>query len=166
MRRPGLQGEFRGEFFGCGADETGGVIVFQDGDTTYGFATPEGDALFVANLESGVDAMLAEGANVGLLEVACMRPQDVEGAGVRALPERGDDARVAHVNQLLRDVAASYQAAGSERVQFVEGPDEWCQDESIATDLGSRWDGVHVYRPGANLIYTAVATDLLRLAAV
>jgi hypothetical protein len=107
--------------------------------------------------------MLAEGANVALLEVACMRPQDVEGAGVRALPERGDDARVAHVNDLLRQVASSYD---SPRVEFVEGPDEWCNDEAIATDLGYRWDGVHVYKPGANLIYTAVAPDLLRLAAV
>ena len=88
------------------------------------------------------------------------------GAGERALPERGDDDRVAHVNELLRGVAGSYQAAGFDRVQFVEGPDEWCNDETIATDLGYRWDGVHVYRPGANLIYTAVAPDLLRLAAV
>jgi peptidoglycan/LPS O-acetylase OafA/YrhL len=137
-----------------------------DGDATFEFATPEGDSLFVANLESGIDAMLAEGANVALLEVACMRPQDVEGAGVRALPERGDDDRVAHVNELLRGVAATYQAGGFDRVQFVEGPDEWCNDETISTDLGYRWDGVHVYRPGANLIYTTVAPELLRLAAV
>ncbi len=142
------------------------VFDIEDGDTTYGFATPAGDALFVANLESGIDAMLAEGANVGLLEVACMRPQDVEGAGVRALPERGDDARVAHVNDLLRATAASYQSAGDDRVQFVEGPDEWCADESIAGDLGYRWDGVHVFTPGANLIYTTIAADLLRLAGV
>ena len=110
--------------------------------------------------------MLAEGASVGLLEIACMRPQDVEGAGVPALPERGDDARVGHVNDLLRATAASYQAAGEARVQFVEGPAEWCTDETIATDLGYRWDGVHVYKPGANLIYTTVAPELLRLAAV
>lgn len=139
------------------------VFDIDDDGTIYGFATPEGDALFVENLSSGIDAMLAEGANVALLEVACMRPQDVEGAGVRALPERGDDARVAHVNDLLRQVAASYD---SPRVEFVEGPDEWCNDEAIATDLGYRWDGVHVYKPGANLIYTTVAPDLLRLAAV
>jgi len=142
------------------------VFDIVDDDMTYGFATSAGDALFVANLESGIDAMLAQGTNVGLLEVACMRPQDVEGAGVRALPERGDDARVAHVNDLLRDVAASYEAAGSDRVRFIAGPDEWCTDESIASDLGYRWDGVHVYRPGANLIYTTVAADLIRLAAV
>ena len=139
------------------------VFDIDDNGTVYGFATPEGDALFVRNLTSGIDAMLAEGANVALLEVACMRPQDVEGAGVRALPERGDDSRVAHVNDLLRETAASYD---SPSVEFVEGPDEWCNDEAIATDLGYRWDGVHVYKPGANLIYTTVAPDLLRLAAI
>jgi hypothetical protein len=142
------------------------VFDIVDGETVYGFATPAGDELFLANLRSGVDAMLVEGANVGLLEVACMRPQDVEGAGVRALPERGDDARVAHVNDLLRRTVDSYQAAGDDRVQFVEGPEEWCTDEAIASDLGYRWDGVHVYTPGANLIYTVVAPELLRLAAV
>ncbi len=139
------------------------VFDIDDDGTIYGFATPDGDALFVRNLTSGIDAMLAEGANVALLEVACMRPQDVEGAGVRALPERGEDSRVAHVNDLLRQAAASYQ---SPRVEFVDGPDEWCTDEAIASDLGYRWDGVHVFTPGANLIYTAVAPDLLRLAAV
>ena len=139
------------------------VFDIADDGTVYGFATPEGDAFFVRNLSSGIDAMLAEGANVALLEVACMRPQDVEGAGVRALPERGDDERVAHVNDLLRQTAAAY---GSPRVEFLEGPDEWCADEAIATDLGYRWDGVHVYEPGANLIYTTVAPDLLRLAAI
>jgi hypothetical protein len=139
------------------------VFDIDDDGTVYGFATPDGDALFVSNLSSGIDAMLAEGANVALLEVACMRPQDVEGAGVRALPERGDDARIAHVNDLLRRTAASYD---SPRVEVVEGPDEWCNDEVIASDLGYRWDGVHVYTPGANLIYTTVAPELLRLAAV
>ncbi len=139
------------------------VFDIDDDGTVYGFDTPEGDVRFAANLTSGIDAMLAEGANVALLEVACMRPQDVEGAGVRALPERGDDERVTHLNDLLRWTASTYE---SPRVEFVEGPDEWCADESIATDLGYRWDGVHVYAPGANLIYTTIAADLLRLSAV
>ncbi len=139
------------------------VFDIDDDGIVYGFATAEGDELFVRSLTSGIDAILAEGTNVALLEVACMRPQDVEGAGVRALPERGDDARVAHVNDLLRQSAASYDTP---RVEFVEGPDQWCNDEAIATDLGYRWDGVHVYKPGANLIYTTIAPDLLRLAAV
>ena len=42
-------------------------------------------------------------------------------------------------------------------------PTAWCNDEAIATDLGHRWDGVHVYKPGAKLIYETIAPTLLAL---
>ncbi len=129
--------------------------------TTYTFASPEYDELFTTALRSGIDAMLAEGVNVGLLEVPCMRPVDVDGAGVPALPERGDDDRVAHINGLQAQVADSY----GDEVQLIDGPDEWCTDQAIATDLGFRWDGVHVYKPGAKLIMESIAPQLLALAA-
>ncbi len=138
------------------------VFDIVDGDDQYVFGTAAGDQLFAAGLISGIDAILAEGVNVGLLEVACMRPVDVAGAGVRALPERGDDERVDHVNDVIRWVSSQY---GPE-VQVIEGPDEWCSDEAIATDLGYRWDGVHVYEPGADLIFESIATQLLELAAI
>lgn len=137
------------------------VFDIQDDGTVYAFDSPLGDQRFAANLISGIDAMLAEGAKVALLEVACMRPVDVSGAGVRALPERGDDARVAHLNELLRWVSSQY---GPE-VRVIDGPTEWCSDEAIATDLGYRWDGVHVYKPGANLIFETIAVEILELAA-
>jgi hypothetical protein len=121
------------------------------------FASPEGDARFVTGLQQGIDALVAEGVHVALLEVPCMRPQDVEGAGVPALPERADDARVAHLNVLLRQVAD----AQPDTVTFVPGPVQWCADEVISADLGYRWDGVHVYKPGANLIYMTIAQSLL-----
>ncbi len=127
--------------------------------TTYVFGTPEFDQLFTGALRSGIDAMVAAGAKVALLEVACMRPQDVDGAGVPALPERGDDARVAHLNQLLQAIAG----ADPTNVSFVAGPTAWCGDETIATDLGHRWDGVHVYKPGAKLIYDTIAPALLQI---
>jgi lysophospholipase L1-like esterase len=127
--------------------------------TTIGFASPEFDSLFTGNLQRGIDAMAAGGAKVALLEVACMRPQDVEGAGVPALPERADDSRVAHLNELLRGVAA----AQPESVSFVEGPTQWCDDPAIGSDLAYRWDGVHVYKPGANLIYETIAPTLLQI---
>jgi hypothetical protein len=136
------------------------VFDVEDGDAVYLFDTPLGDQQFAANLQSGIDAILEEGSSVALLEVACMRPVDVAGAGVRALPERGDDDRVAHLNDVMRWVASQY---GPE-VEVVDSPDEWCNDEEIATDLTYRWDGVHVYQPGANLIMESVAEDLLRLA--
>lgn len=125
------------------------------------FASLEWNAIFVERLDSAVSRVVDAGATVALLEVACMRPVDVEGAGVPALPERGDDARVAHLNSVL----AGY-AEATDGVVFVEGPDAWCADEVIATDLDYRWDGVHVYRPGAKLIIETVAPALLALAAV
>ena len=124
------------------------------------FGSAEADQRFLTGLRSGIDALLAAGSHVALLEIACMRPQDVEGAGVPALPERGDDARVAHVNDLMRQ-AANDDPTG--RITFVSGPPQWCTDETISADLGYRWDGVHVYKPGANLIYTAIAPALLAI---
>jgi hypothetical protein len=125
------------------------------------FGTPEWDAVFVANVQSGIDALHSVGSEVALLEVPCMRPQDVPGQGFPATPERGDDARVAHLNAIFRSLADA-----DEHVHFVAGPVEWCTDEAIATDLGYRWDGVHVYKPGANLILETIAADLLRIPVV
>lgn len=123
------------------------------------FGTPQGDARFVDGLTRGIDALVAHGVHVALLEIACMRPQDVDGAGVPALPERGDDVRVARLNDLMRGLAAARPAD----VTFVPGPTEWCNDETVSADLGYRWDGVHVYTPGANLIYTSIADELLAI---
>jgi hypothetical protein len=129
-----------------------------DGDRLT-FASPEWDDYVGEQLQRGIEAVAGAGARVALLEVPCMRPQDVDGAAVPALPERGDDERVAHLNDLWRDVAA----ANPGTVTFVEGPEEWCDDESIATDLGYRWDGVHVYGPGSKLIYESIAPTLLSM---
>ena len=123
------------------------------------FGTPAADRRFMDNLDRGIAALHGAGAKVALLEVPCMRPQDVKGAGVPALPERGDDARVAHLNQLLRTIAR----ADPSNVFFVDGPAEWCTDQAIATDLEYRWDGVHVYKPGAKLIYETIAPALLAI---
>ena len=123
------------------------------------FNTPAGDQRFIDDLGLGVAALRAAGSKVALLEVPCMRPKDVKGAGVPALPERGADNRVAHLNQLLRQVAAADPA----NVSFVKGPAEWCNDQTISTDPAYRWDGVHVYKPGAKLIYETIAPALLSI---
>ena len=122
------------------------------------FGTAAWDADLRTHLEEGIDALTGAGAAVAILEVPCMRPISVEGAAVPPLPERADDARVAHVNDVLRDVAASNAAT----TRFVDGPD-WCGDEALATDTGMRWDGVHVYKPGAKLILDTIAPTLLTM---
>ncbi len=132
--------------------------VESDGQTLV-FGTPANDQRFMNGVQQGIDALSATGAKVALLEIACMRPQDVKGAGVPALPERGDDTRVAHLNDLLRQVAAANPATTT----FVTGPPQYCADESIATSLAYRWDGVHAYKPGAKLTFEAVAQQLLSI---
>ena len=77
-----------------------------------------------------------------------------------ALPERGDDARVAHLNDLLRQVAAADPA--NVYVRQRARPNGATTRRS-ATDLGYRWDGVHVYKPGAKLIYETIAPALLAI---
>ena len=135
------------------------VFDVEVGGRVIAFDTPAADKRFIDDLGLGVAALRSAGSKVALLEVPCMRPKDVKGAAVPALPERGDDNRVAHLNQLLRKVAAKDPT----NVSFVSGPTEWCNDQSISTDLGYRWDGVHVYKPGAKLIYETIAPALLSI---
>jgi peptidoglycan/LPS O-acetylase OafA/YrhL len=133
-----------------------------DVDTDAGlveFGTAQGDAEFTRRVRSGVEALKRAGAKVALLEVPCMRPVDSAGAGVPPLPERADDERTQHLNELLAGLAADDPA----NVFFVNGPTAWCNDESIATDVNYRWDGVHVYKPGAKLIYESIAASLLQI---
>ena len=65
-----------------------------------------------------------------------------------------------HLSALLRTAAERNPATTS----FVTGPPEWCNGSPIASDLNYRWDGVHVYKPGANLIFQAVTPQLEALA--
>ena len=124
------------------------------------FGTEPHDAELRARLAEGIAALRDTGAKVALLEVPCMRPIDTPKSPVPALPERGQDRRPAHLNALLRDAAA----ADPENVSFVSGPTQWCQDGAVATDLSYRWDGVHVFKPGAKLVFDVVAPQLVELA--
>jgi hypothetical protein len=121
------------------------------------FGSPAGDAYLLAQLQRGVDGLVAAGAHVALLEVPCYDP--VDGGGLTALPERGDQRRTDHLNHLLRLTANNDPA----HVTFVRGPRTWCEDHSIATDLAYRWDGVHYYRPGAKLVFDTIAPTLATL---
>jgi len=94
---------------------------------------------------------------VALLEVPCFRP--VGGGGLTALPERGDDTRTRHLNELLRAKAA----ADPTNVSFITGPQQYCTDPAIAKDLGHRWDGVHYYKPGAQLVWDTIIPELQAL---
>jgi hypothetical protein len=131
----------------------------KQGGAVLPFGSAGNDQRFTTGLQKGIDALSAQGVKVALLEVPCMRPKDVAGAGVPALPERAMDDRVAHLNDLLRGVAA----ANSGTTTFVDGPKEYCTDPVIASSLAYRWDGVHAFKPGAKLTFEAVAQQLLKI---
>ena len=121
------------------------------------FGTPAFDAYFRGQLQQGIDTLKGVGTRVALLEVPCYRP--VSAGGLTALPERGDDTRTRHLNDLLRQTAAADPA----HVVFVAGPQAYCTDENQAKDLNQRWDGVHYYKPGAQLVWDTVTPQLLAL---
>jgi peptidoglycan/LPS O-acetylase OafA/YrhL len=121
------------------------------------FGSTQDDQYLSAQLQRGIAAITAAGSKAALLEVPCYR--NVDGGGLVALPERSDDQRTAHLNDLLRAAAA----ADPKHVVFIRGPAEWCRDPAVATDLGYRWDGVHYYRPGAKLVFDAITPELLQI---
>jgi peptidoglycan/LPS O-acetylase OafA/YrhL len=122
--------------------------------TVLRFGTPEHDAVLLGTLRAGIEAVSAAGATTVLLEVPCYRPIAV--GGLPLLPERGEDARVRHLNDVLRRVAAEEP----QRARFVAGPAEWCADEQVARGLSYRWDGVHYLAPGAQLVFGAITPAL------
>jgi peptidoglycan/LPS O-acetylase OafA/YrhL len=126
---------------------------------TFAVNTLPADTMFRTQMKRGIAALRATGATVALLEVACMRPVDSKGGPVPALPQRGDDTRTKHLNDLMREIAAPED----DGVFFVSGPKEWCSDPKISTSLSYRWDGVHAYKPGAKLIFETIATSILQL---
>jgi peptidoglycan/LPS O-acetylase OafA/YrhL len=123
------------------------------------FGSPQEDRYLTAQLGRGIAAITGAGSKAALLQVPCYR--NVDGGGLVALPERSDDRRTAHLNDLLRAATA----ADPEHVVFIPGPPEWCSDPAVATDLGYRWDGVHYYRPGAKLVFDAITPELLAIPA-
>ena len=135
------------------------VLDIELGKLRFKVDTIPADTLFEAQLRKGIDALRSTRTAVAILEVPCMRPVDSPGGPVPALKERGDDTRTGHLNDLIREVVESYPSG----VTFVKGPSEWCTDPKISTSLSYRWDGVHVYKPGAKLIYETIADDLLAI---
>jgi hypothetical protein len=133
------------------------VLDVQKDGKTFAVGTPAGDQLFLADLGRGIAGLRSQGVHVALLEIACMRPISAKGAAVPPLPERSDDHRVAHLNGLLQSAAAADPA----NVTFVRGPTQWCGDPGVATSTAYRWDGVHVYKPGAALIMDTITPALV-----
>ena len=135
------------------------VMDLQINSLLFKLNTVPADTIFKTQLQRGIDALHKQNVVVALLEVACMRPVESKGGPVPPLPQRGDDSRTGHLNALMREVAAPE----NDGVYFVSGPKEWCSDPKVANSLSYRWDGVHVYKPGAKLILESIAPALLQI---
>ena len=127
---------------------SGGTLVF---------GSAEWDANFDASLRKGVDVLRAAGATVALSLLPCYRPIK---ASAGLWPERGDDDRTRHVNDLLRAAAQNYPGGG---VYTLDPPEQFCTDPTIANNKSYRWDGIHYYKKGAALYFSKVLPQLLAL---
>jgi peptidoglycan/LPS O-acetylase OafA/YrhL len=122
------------------------------------FGSPAWDANFTQHLRRGIKAVTSTGAVAALAELPCYRP--ISAGGLPALPERGQDWRTRHVNDLLQQAAQ----ADPKHVVTVTPPGAFCSNEKIASDTAYRWDGVHYYIPGAQLFMATVGPQLLAIA--
>jgi peptidoglycan/LPS O-acetylase OafA/YrhL len=121
------------------------------------FGSADWDAHWLDELRRGISTFRDGGSQVALFGIPCYRP--VAGGGTPTLPERGDDDRTGHLNDLLRQAASEDPA----NVFYVAAPHEFCDDESIATDLYYRWDGVHYGSKGSALVFKTITKPLLAI---
>jgi peptidoglycan/LPS O-acetylase OafA/YrhL len=130
-------------------------LNFGDGPVPFGSAAH--DAYLTSQLKRGIAQLESAGARVALMEVPCYRP--IDAGGLIRLPERGDDARTRHLDDLLRAAAHDDPT----HVFFVPGPADFCTNSQIGTGTRYRWDGVHYLRPGATLVFDVVGPELLNI---
>jgi peptidoglycan/LPS O-acetylase OafA/YrhL len=120
------------------------------------FGTPEWDAAWMDQLRSGVAAIRESGSQVALAELPCYRPVKIPG-GAGYWPERGDDDRTRHVNELMRQVADGVH------VFTVQPAAEFCTDPTVGNNRKNRYDGVHFLGPGAAIYLNTLIPQLLTL---
>ena len=120
------------------------------------FGSVEHDAILAGGISEGVEALLATGTEVALMEVPCQYPRS--GGGLTPLPERGDFTRTAHLNDLLRAEAASHS-----QVHFITSPPEFCDDPAIGDNPALRWDGTHYGPAGGTFVWNHIRDQLLGL---
>ena len=133
------------------------VFDLQTKDGTLIFATSEWDANFLATLRSGLNAIRDSGAQIALAELPCFRPRKTNPRPPGWWPERGDDDRTRHVNELLR------QLADGVHIFTIQPSSAFCADPAIGDNRTFRYDGVHYLPPGAKVYLDAIIPQLVTL---
>jgi hypothetical protein len=137
-------------------------LTLPDG-TVLDFASPAWDQNFRQALGQAVDILSAPDRLVALSLLPCFRPVASSlGSGSGYWPERGDDDRTRHINELLVRAAEEDPS----RVITLEPPVEFCTDPVISHSGSYRWDGIHYNTKGAALYFQAVLPQILSPAAL
>jgi hypothetical protein len=132
-------------------------LTLPDGEQL-GFGTPRWDENFHAALAEAIAILRSVERPVGLALLSCYRPvRSSLGTGSGYWPERGDDDRTRHINDLLRAAADSY-ATG---VFTLEPPAELCTDPAVSRCCQYRGDGLHTTPKGADLYFQAYVRQLI-----
>jgi peptidoglycan/LPS O-acetylase OafA/YrhL len=118
------------------------------------FGSQDWDHNFSVVLAEAITTLRSPQTEVAISLLPCYRP--IEGSA-GFWPERGDDDRTRHVNELITASAAAYPSG----VITLEPPAEFCTDPVIGTGTAYRWDGVHYYKKGAALYFSAILPQLL-----
>jgi peptidoglycan/LPS O-acetylase OafA/YrhL len=129
-------------------------LTLDSGKLTFG--TSEWDTHFTESLTAGIDILRAGNAEVALSLLPCYRPLR-KSAGF--WPERGDDDRTRHVNDLMTAAAAAYPGG----VHTIDPPKAFCTTPTIGNNTAYRWDGIHYYKKGAALYFRDVLPQILKL---
>jgi peptidoglycan/LPS O-acetylase OafA/YrhL len=124
-----------------------------DAGRTLDFASDAWDTNFTDALGRAIETLLGAETQVALALLPCYRP--IKGSA-GYWPERGEDDRTRHVNELLTEAAGRYSG-----VRTLEPPAQFCTDEAIAHSTAYRWDGVHYYKKGAALYFSSIVPQLL-----
>jgi len=132
-------------------------LTLPDGEPL-GFGTPRWDENFNAALTQGIAVLRSVDRPVALALLPCYRPVTSSlGTGSGYWPERGDDERTRHINDLLRAAADSYPTG----VFTLEPPPQLCTDPAISRCCQYRGDGLHTTPKGADLYFKAYVRQLI-----
>ncbi len=123
-----------------------------------GFGTARWDEYFNLSLTRAITVLRSVDRPVALALLPCYRPvTSSRNTGSGYWPERGDDGRTRHINDLLVAAAARYPSG----VFTLEPPEQFCNDPVLANASRYRGDGLHTTPCGANLYFKAYVRQLI-----
>lgn len=122
-----------------------------------GFGTPRWDENFIAALREAIAILRSVKRPVAVALLSCYRPvTSSRNTGSGYWPERGDDDRTRHINELIVDVVSTYRTG----VFTLDPPEEFCTDPVLSNASRYRGDGIHTTPCGANLYFKTYVRQL------